>query len=271
MRSDIAEFLKSGKPKLFSVFGRGAKKEEWPAWPELAGHRWFLTTLAAIAVLTALAGAAFFVFNRRLADKPGGGQSEFGASLRPAQFLFENTSVIAVSRKSELLKTLEEINRRPEPQNSMRRLVLGLKKSDGTEKIMDASEFFGLLNLAPPQELSANLVGPVELFFSRSGDRGSFGLVVKTSNPQRTRQGLIKWESDLPRDMEILLAGRTAATIDATFKDYTYRNIDFRFLDFEGQDGQGIGYLVFPAKGLVVIAASFEAMRQTVERLLEAR
>lgn len=271
MRSDIAEFVKSAKPTLFSVFSPRTKKDELASPPRPTLPHRLPIIFAAIGGVIVLSGTAFLIFNQFGLNETPENEIEFGQSLMPAQFLFENVSVITVSRRSELLKELEQTALRPDTKNSMRRLVLHLKNGAGAVKAMNAREFFGLIGVTPPQEFVSNLSGPLELFADWSRAEASFGLITKTLNPQRTMQGLIRWEADLARDLEILLRGRAPSPGPETFKDHTYRNIDFRFLAFEDGGDKGFGYLVFPAKRNVIIVTSLDAMRQVIQRLLVTR
>ncbi len=65
------------------------------------------------------------------------------------------------------------------------------------------------------------------------------------------------------------LADKTAGR--PAFSGAVYRNIPYRFRKLEPDQDRGLGYFAFPAENLIVIAASEETIKRTIDRMFQGR
>ncbi len=262
MRSDISEFLKTTKPSLVSLLARQAQWEEYHPTPAYHPWRWIILGI----VLSVIAGGIGFWYLRPGSTTP----PPLTSSVTPPPFFFvENATdaVIADSRAALFAALNTSAN---DAVGSFRRFILRTKSGNRTEIL----NIEGLLTLAgghAPPAFTETLTSPPQLFRYRSPSGSQFGLIAESRSPPRALAALIASEPTLALDLSFLFAGTPPPTSFAPYQDIAYKNISFRFLKLDPSADRGVGYLLFPARRLMVMATSEEALRAVIDRLFEAR
>ena len=81
----------------------------------------------------------------------------------------------------------------------------------------------------------------------------------------------IQWEPLLPIAFRPFFFDEKPEGLIAPFQDRSYRNIDWRYIKLSEEEDLGIGYAIFPAKNLLVVATSKETMEIVINRLFEGK
>lgn len=262
MRSDISEFLKTTKPSLVSLLARQAQWEEYHPAPAYHPWRWIILGV----VLALLIGGVGLWYLR-----PGSVASPaVTPSATPPPFFFaENTTetVIADSRTALFAALNTSAN---DPAGSFRRFILRTKNGDRRE-ILGIERLMALAGGHLPPAFTETATGPPQFFRYRSAAGSQFGLIVESWSPPRALEALIVSEPTLALNLSFLFTGAPPPTSFAPYQDIAYKNISFRFLKLDPNADRGVGYLLFPARRLMVMATSEEALRAVIDRLFETR
>lgn len=266
MKSDIEEMFKSSKPSLIKIISR--ETERGPILQEKRGFKKYYYAASGIAAL-ALAGAAGYWLLTQ--------EREMAVPIKlvtPAPFFATETSrtiSIKIQDRAQFIRLLEDSMFEREREGIVKRVLI--KIQDGPqERFATFSDFFSTLwRIVLPQNLLAQIESPPMAFIYYGRDGARLGLAAKIRDPDRTLGAMLSWESSLLRDLQPLFFGERPETVISLFEDRTYRNIDWRYLKLSQAKDFGIGYMVFPARNLLLIALSKEAMEVAINRLFEAR
>ena len=262
MRSDISEFLKTTKPSLVSLLARQAQWEEYHPLPAYHPWRWIILGI----ILSVMAGGVGLWYLRPgfIASPP-----VTSNATPPPFFFFEDTTdtIIADSRTAFFAALNASAI---DPAGSFRRIIVRTKNGERTE-ILDTEQLLALSGGRLPTALLETVTGPPQLFRYRSALGPQFGLMVESRSPPRALGALINAEPTLALDLLFLYVGTPPPTSFAPYQDIAYKNISFRFLKLDPNADRGIGYLLFPARRLMVMATSEEALRAVIDRLFAAR
>lgn len=272
MRSDISEFLKTGQPSLVSLLARQAQMDESLREGRVP-RRWLNRTSATVVSILLIGGIAAYYFTSVTPTGPLPAPPPAEGST-PAIF-YDATVELAVGRtRRELIDLLRAAGQGAGTTNAFRRLAIGIRSAGGTALPISLREFFELAGTNPPTDLTSNHERPPQFFIHlqapnprAAGSR--FGILIFPRNPARVIAALHAAEASLQRDLEPLFLGTPAPFSLAPFEDRTWRNIGYRYLALE-ENAQGIGYLHFPAKRIIVIATSEETIRRTIDRIFQA-
>lgn len=269
MRSDVSEFLKTAKPSLVSLLARQA---QWEGHRDIGKSRSISTpAVIATALIIGVVILGGFIAYRKIGPGPFGPVLE-EAAAPPAFIFFEGTTELTLGKtRQELLGALREAGLSQQPVGSFRRLIIRVGNNAGAASVIEIGEFLELTGMRLPAAFSASVVSPPQFFIYRQSSGPAFGMMVETRSPGRALQGLISSEPSLQRDLEVMFLGSPPPSVLEPFRDVTYKNIDFRYLGMGETNGRGLGYLHFPAKRLIVIATSQEALQRTIERLFADR
>ena len=264
MRSDISEFLKTTKPSLISILARQVQEgEERPPSPN---RLWLWLSLGALAA--AAAGGGFWYF------RAGHGAPEPAPAARatPAPFVFfETTNDTAIAPTRQALRTALAASGQTGAPGSFQRIIVRIKDDTGPDAIPDLSRLLAVAESHPPAALAESIAGPPQLFRYQAASGAEFGLMAETRNPARALQSLLTAEPSLARDFDFLFTGNPPPQAFAPYQDLIYRNISFRYLNLDPNRDRGLGYLLFPARRLIVMATSEATMRTVIDRLFETR
>lgn len=263
MRSDISEFLRTTKPSLVSLLVQQAQWEEAHGSGLRPRRRMFLATLAILGGAALVAGGGIIAYQWSSSPPPTPG----GFLGPPAYIFYESlTPISAEGGRTVLLDGLSAAGRAPQAPGTLRRILV---TAAGAPMAFDA--FLRLANGSEPPAFAAGLSAPPQLFIYRRGAAADAGALIEPKSPGQTLRELLAAEPSLARDLEALFIGVPPPPTLAAYEDRTYRNLDFRYRRMAQYDQRGLGYLFFPARRLIVMATSEEAIRAVVDRLFLER
>ncbi|MDP3727510.1 MAG: hypothetical protein Q8R35_02625, partial [bacterium] len=249
MRSDISEFLKTTKPSLVSILARQVQEgESRPASPN---RLWLWLALAAIAA--GAAGGGFWYL------RAGRGTPEPApaAIATPAPFVFfETANDTAIAPTRQALQAALTASGQTGAPGSFQRIIVRMKADAGGDTLPDLSRLLAIADSRAPTALAESIVGPPQLFRYQASAGPEFGLMAEARNPARALQSLLAAEPSLARDFDFLFAGSPPPSAFTPYQDLIYRNISFRYLNLDPNRDRGLGYLLFPARRLIVMATS---------------
>ncbi|OHA09184.1 MAG: hypothetical protein A3B37_01420 [Candidatus Sungbacteria bacterium RIFCSPLOWO2_01_FULL_59_16] len=265
MRSDVAEFLERHRPSLVGLAARQAELERSPhALPRRRGMK-FVIALMTLAVVAGGGYAGYRWLAGRFQPPPIPAPQPL-----PAPFIAYDAAIEFTVAKTDLgLAGIfrDAAAREDRPGIFRRLLVLTPDAAGGSPQPPNTAELMTALGASPPSGFLESADDAPQLFSYRQASGARFGIMFKARNAARLLQGLHDWEPTLTPDLAPLFPGETVRAGDNGFRDVTYRNIDYRFLAFDQDRDLGIGYLHFPARRLIVMATSEEALQKSIERL----
>ena len=177
------------------------------------------------------------------------------------------TLTLTPQDRQGFLRALEKESSDAGRPGTVKRLTV--KLLDGPqERLLTLADFLEILESQPPPQLLENMDPYVSLFVFYGGGGGRIGLVAKTRDGNRALRDLYLWENTLWSSFQSLFFGKEQDIKTDEFKDRIYKNIDWRFLGVSSQEDLGIGYTVFPARGVLIITTGREAMETIISRLL---
>ncbi|MBI4132172.1 MAG: hypothetical protein HY474_00900 [Candidatus Sungbacteria bacterium] len=265
MRSDISEFLKKEKPSLISLLARQAQWDEYrPLRPVI--QPWFLAGAGAFLLIAGLWLAWWFFSGGSNALQPTAPQT-----LGQPYFRFDATTEITISATPQAFRSAIS-SPAADPAGSLTRLAIRIRGNGGADATPDLPELLALAEARLPAALVESAAAEPQLFRYRARDgRGELGVAVEVRNPGRALESLLTAEPSLPGNLTFLFSGALPPSSLTPFEDITYRNISLRFLRAADGTGRDFGYLLFPAKRLIVMATSEEALDAIIDRLFAER
>lgn len=266
MKSDVEQIFKSTKPSLLQIISQ--ESTQAPAIKSrgvLRANRLFNVGIVTLVVVL-LGATAYFIFQPRAPAAP--------LKLIPPAPLFatESSRTISADTKNStaFLRLIEDASRETERQGTVKRIIIKLQ--DGpTARFATLADLFQFWKIAPPPNFLGELGTSLMTFFYFGTDGARFGIAVPTKDADRTLASLLSWEPQILADISPLLFDEKPEVVVAPFEDRTYRNIDWRYLKLSSSRDLGIGYLVFPAKNILVLTTSKEAMETIINRMFDAR
>lgn len=269
MRSDVSEFLKTTKPSLVSLLTKQVEASQ----PTADGDRmrWFSARLVVIAGALALIAAAGVIAWLQFSHRPAPIAEETLTPPDPYIFydLVRDTTI--AETKQDLRRVFQQMRDTPRPIGSFHRFIIRIKNADGAAVSVDAKEFFAILGVTPPLGLIENISGLPQFFVYQESSGPHFGIIYEVRNPARALQALFSWEPSMQASLEDFFFGAPPPASLKPYQDMTYRNIDFRYLKLDDSRDLGLGYFAFPAKRLIVITTSEEAIHLAITRLFVGR
>lgn len=271
MKSDVEELFKTSKPTLIDLIGQKGEAATSPGATEAGsrpswGFRLFLVAGVLLVVGSVLGGG--FLIRKAEKDRPP------ARAVPSAPFFTTETSRTAVMKpvdRSFFLDIVEDSVREKERGGTFKHLLVKLQEDKG-ERFVTVEDFFNFYRMTPPKTLVDQLQNPLMLFIFYSQDGARFGFASKIKeDPERALAGMFEWEPDMLLDLRPLLFTEKLERSIVEFEDRTYRNIDWRFQKLSQETGVGIAYAIFPAKNILLVTTSKEAMEAAVSRLLETR
>lgn len=268
MKSDIEELFKNTKPSLVQILSKEVSIASARAPAEKAGARRMLYFMRAAFVL-----AIFFIFAFVYVIFFGReGAVSLPKILAPAAyFATESSRTIAIREKDRqlFLRLMSDSAREFERPGTAKRIIIKIEKGEG--EFAKTSDFFQLYRITPPGELSSLLESHIMPFFFYTDQGTRFGFAVRVRDSDRVLRDFIQWESLLPTVFRDFFFDEEPEKSVAPFEDRTYRNIDWRYIKLSQEKDLGLGYAIFPAKNVLVLATSKETMETVINRLFESR
>ena len=124
--------------------------------------------------------------------------------------------------------------------------------------------------MEPPRDLAQISDSPPMIFFTAGALESHFGFAVKVKDEDRTLAAMISWEQFLPFAFKPFFPPNIEFPA-VSFENRTFRNIDCRYFSISQEEDKGIGYVIFPAHNLLVIATSAQGMENIITRLFSQR
>lgn len=269
MKSDINRFFKTTRPTLSQMMGRSETKRS-DSFTQRPGIK-KIYLFAGLGVLL-LTGAGFAVF--KIANRGSEESARQIVKLSPPApfFAAETSRTISIKngdRQQFALLMQDSINER-EREGTIKKILIKLQDGSG-ERFAGAGDFFDLLRIKPPQNLSGFLDEPLMAFIYYGTDGGRVGFAVKIRERDRVLSEMIAWEPSLILDFEPMFFGETPGQILSLFEDRSYRNIDWRFIKLSQQKDFGLAYAVFPARNILMVTTGKDGMESVINRLFEAK
>lgn len=267
MRSDIAEFLKTTKPSLLEL---GVRSSE-PGMRRSARTALALKILGSAIILGVLAGGGFLAYQTLTPPPPPTPIAPPPPAPRSLMF-FESGEEVTILRAAHELGQALEADRYASAPGEFHRIVIRVLDEAGIRQVLGAQEFFALLAASPPNGFLALVTEPPQFFTYSSAESGpALGMLVAVRDPIEALGALGTWEPRLGQELELLFAVRSTTSAANAFAGAAYRNIPYRFRKLDPERDRGIGYSAFPASNIVLLAASEEALKRTIDRIFEGR
>lgn len=267
MKSDVSEFLASTKPSLIQMLTSQVEAERAPQeeYPKTAS---FMKTLGLLGILLALGAGGYLGYRYFQPSEPG----EAG-TLIPQPFFSVDKSVTIEYRgpAANLAGKIAENSRLAERQGTLKRLVvLGTSGDKSKAFQLNTEDFLKAAAIEMPPGISAALSNPTMpvYYWGKSGSR--LALIIKTSDPERALEALLRGESGLAGQWANLFLGEMPTVRIVPFEDRVYKNINYRILPLDAERDLQIVYGIFAAKNYLIITTSEEAFKIILNRLFQA-
>lgn len=268
MKSDIEELFKNTKPSLVQILSKEVSTSVPRASAEKTSVRakiYFMRAAFALTVSFLFVFAYIIFFGRE-------GEVSLPKIVAPsAYFATESSRTLAVREKDRqlFLRLMSDSAREHERQGTAKRIIIKTEGEDG--KFARTSDFFQFYRIVPPGELPLLLESHIMPFFFYTSQGTRFGFAVRVQDPDRVLRDFIQWESLLPTVFREFFFDEKPEKSVAPFEDRAYRNIDWRYIKLSQEKDLGLGYTIFPAKNVLVVATSKETMETIINRLFESK
>lgn len=268
MKSDMAEYLKKAKPSLVSLLTKqsqaDALKGTYPL--EKKSSAKILLILFAVIVILGAAFIAYLYLWPKTSPLPP-------VSPPPSSSIFfESSEEVSINDdKRSLAEVLAQAGTKQQKIGTFRRIIVRTKVGAETTSVIEAQKFFQVLGGKTPRSLAPALGGAPQFFIYQQSSGPRFGIILETTNPQAALAVFKSWEPAMQNDFDPIFLGHSPPASFDTYRDMTYKNIDIRYLKMDAASDYGLGYLYFPARNLIIISTSEEALRLTINRLFENR
>lgn len=265
MKTDVQELFRNTKPGLLDLVGQETNASFKTEQKERKKTK-FLTFILVIIALTAIGGLAY-VFLAPAAAPTAVGK----LSPPPPFFATESSRTLSIRPQDpdRFFSLMQDAYEEPERLGIIKRIIIKLE--DGPKEryatMADLVEFY---RMTPPRAFLDRVGAPIMAFVYTSEQGRRFGLAMETTDLDRTFLDLLSWESSLLADFLPLFFDQKPETAFTPFEDRTFRNIDWRYQKLSKARDLGIGYVLFPAKNLLVITTSKESMETVISRLFSA-
>lgn len=273
MRSDMAEFLRKTKPSLVALLSRQAQADEARGFGPRDSRFSALKIILAVIILALAAAGGFFLYQYlrpRLWPQPPPAPSP--VSFPPSFIFFESvTETVLDQEQRALASLLKKAGEESQPAGTFRRIVIRSRNETAGNPVIETGSFFGLMSDRVPAGFLKAARGLPQFFIYQQSSGPRFGVMAEVSDSGLAIGAFSSWEPSMQKDLELFFLGSPPpATFDG-FQSLTYKNLDFRYLKIERDRDAGLGYLYFPARRLIIIATSEEAIHLAINRLLESR
>lgn len=265
MKTDMEQMFRQSKPTIADFVQPKSKIPSRPTKDHSRGLRiFFILVLVLVLLGSGTAGVLFFF---RSTQKP-----VIVKQIPPPLFPVEFTKELSVTaaKDASLEKIIDQTNKETERPQTITRLLVTLT-NEPIERYLATKDFFEMLSIKAPVSFLDETADSLMPFFYHTGQENHFGVAILAKDSDRLFRELFAWESKLSLDLRPLFLNRPPDGSFETFEDQTYRNIDWRFLKLSTDKDIGIGYLIFPAKKLLIITTSKEAMETVINRLFNAQ
>lgn len=266
MKGDTDELFKNTRPTLMQMIGPVDRATSRRIYKEDSHKK---TIIIGIITIFILGGGVFwFIKSRQTAVVVPAVKT-----TPPAPFFTTETArtiTVNAQDRQQFLKLMQDSFDEKERYGTIKRVIIKIQDQTG-ERYATIADLLGYYHIIPPEGLLSYLDAPLMtfMFYGESGTR--FGFMTKTHDADRTILSFLSWEPSLILDFQPFFFGEKPGQILSSFEDRTYRNIDWRFLKLSRDKDFGIGYLIFPARNVLVVTTGKEETETLINRLFEAR
>ncbi|MDP3710191.1 MAG: hypothetical protein Q8R29_00515 [bacterium] len=265
MKSDIDELMKGGRMTLGQMVGPGAKDNFY----KTTDNKKYLLLIGVVLVLVSV--GVWIITGSGEEESPDTRPSRLSVPAPLLATEVSRTITVKHQDRLQLFRLLEDSMRESELFGTTKRIVVKIQMPDGQERFATFTDFVDFYRLSPPKNLAQFLEGPLMIFIYYGQNGSRLGLATKTSDVDRTALSMFSWEPAVALDFRQLFFGAQFGEITEGFEDRTYRNIDWRFIKSARTENLGVGYTIFPARNILVITTSKEAMEKAIDRLFETK
>lgn len=270
MKSDIETLFKNTKPSLVQILSKevSLSSSRIPQEKKIKNIPLFIARIALPATVLLVAILASILLLGQREEMP-----PKKLAVPMAYFATESSRTIIIREKDRplLLRLISDSLREFERSGTIKRIVIKIQKNGGEEVFAKTSDFFGFYRIIPPGELPSLLESHIMPFFFYTNRGARFGFAARIQNPDRVLRDFIQWEPSLSAAFRPFFFDKKIEESVAPFEDRAYRNIDWRYIKLSQEEDLGIGYVIFPAKNLLVVATSKETVETVINRLFETR
>lgn len=270
MKSDVEELFKTTKPSLINIVSQEARAAS-ARLPETNKKSGAVGYIIGGFVAAAVVGGGFWYFYSQENTTPA--RPAVQKLISPFPFFAIETSRSASvdsQNPGSLEQLFDDTAKEIERAGTIKRILVTVQ--DGPqERFLTLADFFRFYHMNPPSNFLGPITVPLMTFIYYGHDGSRFGLAVPTTDSNRTLASMIQWETSVYINLRALFFGAQPDVGSASFEDRTYRNIDWRYLKLSSSKDFGIAYVVYPAKNMLVITTSKDAMETVINRLLDSR
>lgn len=269
MKSDVERLFKTAPPSVSQMITKQAPIDA-AVKKHLIGARIYLL-LGIVVVLLLITASTAYYFRETLFPPPV--SIEIRKAIPPAAFFAtENSRTIETTRRDEqkFLDFMSDAMKEFERDGTMKHILFRLSDTPD-QHFITLSDFFDFYHIVPPESFLKRFDSPLMMFVYTSSGATRLGLGTHTTDPSHALRDLLDWEPKMITALKPLLFGVPIAPLSPVFEDRTYRNIDWRYLKLSSTEDIGIGYTIFPAGNILIIATSRTSMETAINRLFDAR
>lgn len=272
MKSDMDQLFAKGKPAVAQMAGRAG--EHVPVVRKQAQRAGIYLVAGLILILFLLFGGAAYMLRGywwKLAFGPQTPTSQ--ATEPPAPFFTTESSRTVTVRgdnRTQFLLLMEDALAEVEREKSMKRIVIKVEDASG-EKFADLEDVFSLYRIESPGLLLDRIGDPLMTFVFYGEDGSRLGFAAGVHDQDRAFRDLLFWEQTMVNDLAPIFGTKALTPLTSAFEDRTYRNIDWRFIKLSREKDLGIGYTIFPAGRVFILATSKTMMERVIDRMFDIR
>lgn len=277
MKSDVRELLKTTKPSLVQLIEQEAKRQQTADAPDgsIASRTHLRKSLLigmGVVAATLVAGFGVWVATRSPNAPPA---APAPATAPTPLFGAETSRTIegSLQDRVSLIALIRDAVTEPQQAHAIERILIKITDPAG-DRYASLDDLLALYRIIPPQFFLQELEPGIMPFSYQGADGPRFGVAARVKDPNRSLALLLGWEATLRRDFDPLLfdaAANATNTVSLQFEDRTYHNIDWRFLKISSVPDVGIGYTIFPARRILIMATSRASMEAIIDRLFNGR
>ncbi|MBI2054675.1 MAG: hypothetical protein HYT39_01095 [Candidatus Sungbacteria bacterium] len=265
MKSDISEFLASTKPSLVQILTTQVEAER-AAEEENPKARQTARIFAAVGIIL-IVGTLGYIGYRYF--RPS--SSEEAGTLIPQPFFSVDKSItVEYKTGKSLMPSILDNAKVVEGRGTVKRLVVLETSADKKVSQLNTGSFLKAMGIEMPSGIYPALADTLMPLYYRGEFGTRLALVIKTYDPARAFDQLLRNEPELANWWSAIFLGENIPTRIVPFEDRVYKNISYRILALDATRDLQIVYAVFPAKNYLIITSSEEAFRVIINRLFQA-
>lgn len=275
MKSDMDEFLRSGKPSIAQMIGVSGPVSPRARTQKRAAFAYIVLGILTVMLIVGGGSAYYFgLLNGLLGlSRTAGPDEPPQRPVSPAPYFSTESSrtiSVSASTRPQFFNLMEDSMKEVEREKTIKRLLITYEDEKG-ERFISVPEFLQLYGIEPPSNFAKRVVDfPFMSFVYYGADGSRFGFAVRTKDRERTIRDFLDWEDHILNDFRpFFFNNRVDSPPLAIFEDRAYRNIDWRYLKLSHDKDIGLAYTVFPAGNVLVFATGKGAMEAVIERLFQ--